>query len=275
VQAVFPPAGADSDDIGVAAGDWKGLPLVDGTYKVGAWANRDFSVAPLGTLAASVKAWNDLTTDATTYRMISPPATSTFQFGAATQTVTRDVIAPGACDRCHGDLQAHGFGRRGYETCELCHTIPGYEDGQKSRFAPWYTGFTPDVAMDFRSLLHKLHMGKEQAQGSSYQVIGVFLGVPYPVTYEQIGFPASPGGAMQCLSCHKDNSAWKLPVARTHPAAASTPTKTWSVACGSCHDSSLAKAHITTQSTLGGVEACAVCHSPGDELSVERAHRAR
>jgi hypothetical protein len=40
------------------------------------------------------------------------------------------------------------------------------------------SGFTPDVAMDFRSLLHKLHMGKEQAQGSSYQVIGVFLGVP-------------------------------------------------------------------------------------------------
>ncbi|HEY5948184.1 MAG TPA: hypothetical protein VIV40_21960, partial [Kofleriaceae bacterium] len=128
LQALFPPAGADSDDIGVSEGDWKGLPLVDGTYKVGAWANRDFSVMPLGTLAPSVKAWNDIATDFTTYRMMSPPATRTFQFGAATQTVTRDVIASGACDRCHGDLQAHGFGRRGYETCELCHTIAGYED---------------------------------------------------------------------------------------------------------------------------------------------------
>lgn len=37
----------------------------------------------------------------------------------------------------------------------------------------------------------------------------------------------------------------------------------------------LATAHIATQSTPSGVEACAVCHSPGDELSVERVHRVR
>lgn len=274
LQALFPPAGADSDDVGISAGDWKGLPLLDGTYKVGAWANRDFSVMPLRVLAPTVKAWNDLTTDLTTYRMISPPATRTFQFGAATETVTRDIIASGACDQCHGDLQAHGFGRRGYETCELCHTIPGYEDGQKARFATWYTGFTPNVSMDFRSLLHKVHMGQAQAQASSYEVNGVFLGVPYPVTYEEVRFPASPGGPMQCLSCHKDNLAWKIPADRTHPAAGST-TRAWSVACGSCHDSSLATIHISTQSTASGAEACATCHGPGDALSVERVHRAR
>jgi OmcA/MtrC family decaheme c-type cytochrome len=273
LQAVFPPAGADSDDVGVAEGDWKGLPLVDGTYKVGAWANRDFSVLPLHTLAPSVKAWNDIATDLTTYRMISPPATKTFQFGAATQTVLREVIADGACDRCHGDLQAHGFGRRGYETCELCHLIPGYEDGQKSRFATWYTGFTPNTSMDFRSLLHKVHMGRE-AQGSTYEVIGVFLGVPYPVTYEQVGFPAMPGGPMKCLSCHEDNSAWRSPVARTHQAAGSA-TRAWAVACGSCHDTVPVAAHMYTQTTSTGQEACAVCHGPADELSVERVHRAR
>jgi hypothetical protein len=275
LQAVFPPAGADSDDIGAGEGDWKGLPLLDGTYKVGAWANRDFSVHPLGSLSPSVKIWNDLTTDLTTYRMISPPATRTFLFGAATQPVLRDVIAGGACDGCHGDLQAHGFGRRGYETCELCHTIPGYEDGQKARFAPWYTGATPGVSMDFRSLLHKVHMGKQLAQASSYEVIGVFLGVPYPVTYDQVGFPSMPGGPMQCTSCHQDNTAWRMPAPRVHPAAPMSQTRSWSVACGSCHDAPLAAAHIATQSTPSGAESCAVCHGPGDELSVERAHRAR
>jgi hypothetical protein len=275
LQAVFPPAGADSDDIGVWQGDWKGLALVDGTYKVGAWANRDFSVSPLGTLSSSVRLWNDIATDLTTYRMISPPATRTFQFGNATQTVTRQVIAAGACDRCHGDLQAHGFGRRGYETCELCHTIPGYEDGQKARFASWYTGFTPNVSTDFRSLLHKIHRGKEQAQGASYEVIGVFLGVPYPVTYENVGFPGMPGGVSQCTSCHVDNTAWKIPAARTHPAAASTPTKVWGLACGSCHDSALETAHIETQTANTGIESCMVCHNTNSALSVERAHLVR
>lgn len=275
LQAVFPPAGADSDDIGVSEGDWKGLPLVDGTYKVGAWANRDFSVTPLGTLAPSVKAWNDITTDHTTYRMISPPATRTFQFGAATQTVTRDVIDSDSCNNCHGDLQAHGFGRRGYETCELCHTIAGFEDGQKARFASWYTGFTPGVSMDFRSLLHKVHMGKDLSQPDNYEVIGVFLGVPYPVSYAQVGFPSMPSGPMDCRSCHADNTSWQAPADRTHPDAPNTPTKTWTVACNSCHDSPAATAHIATQSTASGFEGCALCHGPNDELSVARAHLVR
>jgi hypothetical protein len=117
-------------------------------------------------------------------------------------------------------------------------------------------------------------MGKELAQGPSYEVIGVFLGVPYPVTYQNVGFPAA-GGPRQCLSCHEDNAAWRSPADRTHPAAPLTPTRTWTVACGSCHDSTLASAHMATQSTPNGAESCAVCHGPGDELSVERAHRVR
>ena len=230
---------------------------------------------PLGTLSASVKAWNDIATDLTTYRMISPPATRTFLFGAATTTVDRDLIADGACDSCHGDLQAHGFGRRGYETCALCHTIPGYEDGQKSRFSTWYTGFTPNVSMEFRTLLHKVHMGKELTQGSAYEVIGVFLGVPYPVKYDQVGFPNMPGGVSQCLSCHKDNTAWQVPAERNHPAAPGTPTKTWTAACASCHDAPSEAAHIATQTAANGVETCVLCHSPNDEHSVKRSHLVR
>jgi hypothetical protein len=272
IQALFPPAGADSDDIGVSAGDWKGLPLLDGTYKVGAWANRDFSVQTNGTLSPSVKAWNDITTDLTTYRMISPPATMDFLYGGATEIVTRDAIDPDSCNTCHRDLQAHGFGRRGYETCENCHSISGFEDGQKSRFSSWYTGYTPGVSTEFRSLLHKVHMGKELANGSDYEVIGVFLGVPYPVTYEEVGFPRL-GGAAACTSCHADASdAWREPPQRIHPSATGTPARSWAAACGSCHDSTLAQIHIETQTTSSGVEACQVCHGMNDELSVESVH---
>ncbi len=275
LQAIYPPPAADSDDIGVSQGDWKGLPLLDGTYQVGAWANRDFSVHPLHTLSSTVRAWNDLTTDLTTYRMISPPATRPFLFGAATQIVRRDSIKPEACNSCHGDVQAHGFGRRGYETCENCHSISGLEDGQKARFASWYTGFTPKVSMEFRTLLHKVHMGKELAQGPAYEVIGVFLGVPYPVTYEEVGFPRQPGGVKACVSCHDEAStAWKLPPERVHPAAPSKPAMSWTAVCSSCHDSVPATVHIMTQSFMGR-EACATCHCLDDELSVERVHLVR
>ena len=104
VEAVFHAATGDSDDIGVDRGDWKGLPFVEGTYTVGAWANRDFTVRPDGTLAPTTKAWNDITTENTTYRMISPPATRHFLFGAATWLEPRSVSMSARCDSCHGDL---------------------------------------------------------------------------------------------------------------------------------------------------------------------------
>jgi hypothetical protein len=269
LQALFPPAGADTDDIGVQNGDWKGLPLLDGTYQVGAWANRDFSVQPLGTLAPTVKAWNDIGTDYTTYRMMAPPATFKFLYGGATTVVSRNIVDPDSCNNCHGDLASHGFGRRGYETCENCHSIPGYEDGQKARFATWYTGYTPGVSTEFRSLIHKAHMGKDLS--SSYQVIGVFLGVPYPVSYDEVEFPR-PGGAANCQSCHVAGStAWQEPVARNHPAS-SMRTRSWSIACGSCHDSELDGVHMDTQTTASGFESCRVCHGTDDDLSVAKVH---
>jgi hypothetical protein len=269
LQPLFPPAGADSDDIGASSGDWKGLPLLDGTYQIGAWANRDFSVTPLGLLSPTVKAWNDIGTDLTTYRMMAPPATRKFLYGAATTVVSRDIVDPDSCNTCHGDLASHGFGRRGYETCENCHTIAGYEDGPKARFATWYTGYTPGVSTEFRSLIHKAHMGKDLSQ--VYQVIGVFLGVPYPVEYSEVKFPR-PGAAANCQSCHvADSTGWQVPAARNHPAS-TVQTRSWGIACGSCHDSALAGAHIATQTAPNGLETCGTCHGTEDDASVAKVH---
>ena len=125
--------------------------------------------------------------------------------------------------------------------------------------------------MDFKSLLHKVHMGKELTQQT--EVIGVFLGVPYPVSYNNVGYPVMPGGVVHCTSCHEDNLAWKAPTERNHPASPQARTKVWSVACKSCHDSSTAEAHIELNATATGAEACGTCHNPDDELSVERVHR--
>jgi hypothetical protein len=258
LQAVYVDAPADSEEIGQSWGDWKGLPFLDGTYTVGMWVNRDFSVAGYG--------------ETTSYRMISPPAGISFLYGDATTITPRQVIEDGeSCNKCHGDLQAHGNGRRGFETCIHCHAVSGLEDGPKYSFSSWYVGPTPGATMDFRTLLHRVHMGEELSKGSSYVVNGVFLGVPYPVRYDEVVFPAT-GGAASCATCH-GNDTWHAPADRAHPSAASL-TRTWRGACGSCHDSDAAAAHFDVQ-TPGGMESCEICHGAGREEDVAKVHETR
>ena len=272
LQAVYTPATGESEDIGAAEGDWTGLPIVDGTYTVGMWSNIDFTVTPVG-VKTTAGAWNNLATDNTTYRSMAPPATRTFLLGNATVVAPRDVIDRESCDRCHGEIAAHGFGRRGWDTCILCHASPGAEDAPLYQYGSWYVGATPRVTMDFRELLHKIHMGHELANASSYAANGVFLGTPYPVGYGDIAFPAMPGGAMACESCHGAGSkSWIEPAGRDHPVTSIARTKEWTAACASCHDSTAAIAHMGAQ-TSNGEEACSVCHGPGKEWSVELKHK--
>lgn len=275
-QNVYPAAAADSEEIDLTWGDWKGLGLVSGTYTVGVWANKDFTVTPLGVITTTEA--DPTLSDNTTYRSISPPATSQFLYGTATKLAgPRKVIDDyEACNRCHGDLQAHGFGRRGLETCLLCHTLPGTEDGPKNNFNAWYVGATPGVTMDFRTLLHKVHMGAHLDQPSKYVVNGVFLGIPYPVSYEG-AFPIWPGEAAACTVCHGEkNKAWPAPADRNHPTQqGAMPTRTWRAVCGSCHNGSQAQAHIESQTVQIWGESCATCHGAGAEYDVQVVHKRR
>ena len=271
-QNLFPAPIADSDEVDETWGDWKGLPLLDGTYTVAMWANRDFTVTPAGTLTTT-QAWNVWTNDNTTYRMMAKPAQKNFLFGGATTVQPRAVISSGDnCNVCHTDVAAHGFGRRGLDTCLVCHNAPGLEDGPKYTYASWYVRPTPGATMDFRTLAHRVHAGKELSR--PYEVNGVFLGVPYPVTYDTVGFPSFKGGVSECTKCHgATNTAWKEPAPRSHPLAP-TPVRTWAAVCSSCHDSAAAETHFFVQS-YNGSESCAVCHGPGKEFSVELSHKVR
>ena len=273
LQDLYAPATGDSEDIGPTWGDWTGIPLVDGTYTVGAWAHKDFTVTPLRQLTAT-GSYSDLFTDNTTYRMISPPASARFLFGAATELETRDIISSGdSCNACHGDLQAHGNGRRGFDTCILCHASPGMEDAPLYSFNGWYIDPTPAATMDFRTLLHKIHMGKDLANASTYEVNGIFLGVAYPASFEDVGFPSLPGGTRECANCHgASNDAWHEPAERVHPTEGS-PVRHWAAVCAACHDSTEAQAHIELQTTDTGMETCGLCHGEGDEWNVELVHK--
>ncbi len=271
-QNIFPAPMADSDEVDESWGDWKGLPLLDGTYTVAMWANRDFTVTPAGTVTTT-QAWNVWTNDNTTYRMMAKPAQKNFLFGGATTLQPRAVISSGdTCNTCHTDLAAHGFGRRGLDTCLVCHNVPGVEDAPKYNYSAWYVGPTPGATMDFRTVLHRVHAGKELTR--PYEVNGVFLATPYPVTYDTIGFPSFKGGVSECTKCHgATNTAWKEPAPRSHPLA-TVPVRTWAATCSSCHDSAAAQTHFFVQS-YAGQESCSVCHGPGKEFSVELSHKVR
>ncbi len=267
-QAYAPEPVADAPELDASWGDWKGLPFLDGTYTVGFWVNRDFSVA-LNVPPQPV--------ETTSYRMISPPASGLLSFGAtspATPVARPELVESASCNRCHGDLTFHGNGRRGLGTCLMCHTVSGMEDGPKYSFSAWPQAHpTPGVSMDFRQLLHKIHMGKELSQ--PYEAVGVFLGVPYPATVADIGFPAWPGEAGQCRACHGEGSTtWHAPSARAHPGA-SEAVRVWRGTCSACHDSTPAVAHMDAQTGVGGVETCTLCHGAGKDWDVAKVHPPR
>ena len=257
VPSEFPGTFGDSPDLDQSWGDWIGLAIPAGTYNFGIWGARTFSVT--------------VGSDTTSYTEGSMPEVTQLLFGDATEveTVTR-IDSTDGCYRCHNDIQFHGGSRRGYETCTLCHTLAGAEDAATYVYP---TGeASTGVTIDFRTMLHKIHHGKELSAGANYLVAG-FGGTGH--SYEAVGFPVLPGGTVQCTVCHgTDNTAWLEPAERTH-ASETLPVRSWRATCGACHDSNAAAAHIDVNTSPSGAESCAICHGQGRELDVRTVHRTR
>ena len=176
-------------------------------------------------------------------------------------TPRRAIIDVGLCNDCHGRFllsnQKHS-GLRGAnnpEACMGCHTTE-YAGGNGSR--------------DIGLLVHSIHASD-------------FRETPYGgYTAEKLQYP---GDISNCESCHVDK-AYTLPLSLIRE-----PLKTTSSAyssalgsvCSSCHDSALAKSHMTS---AGGaifdvdfdtanavVETCDVCHATGKSADVEVVHK--
>ncbi|MHC4922084.1 MAG: multiheme c-type cytochrome, partial [Planctomycetota bacterium] len=263
MPAAYPGTLNESPGLGQDWSDWLGLSTLSGTYTLGIWGRRTFTVS--------------VSTEDTSYNDASPPATIDFLVGDATTIVPNTRISSSSnCYLCHDDIQFHGGGRRGYETCLVCHGSGGTED--RPRYVAANAPATADVTIDFRTMLHKIHQGKDLDKALTYNVVGFGTGYPDNFSnhmYDGVGFPVMPGGTKQCTYCHgASNTAWVKPAARVHPAE-TTASRVWRAPCGSCHDSDEATAHINIYTPMG-VEACADCHDPGKPLvSVEQVHKAR
>jgi hypothetical protein len=265
MPAVYPAPFNDSPDLGEDYGEWKGRPVVAGTYTFDFWGYVDRVVNAYG--------------ETNSYRGTATGGTADFLVGDATTLDPYDVISEAEnCYACHNDLWFHGGGRRGFTTCIVCHGDAGAED--RAKYVAFNAPETKFVSIAFREMLHKIHRGKDLPDADAYTVVGfgsaaASTGDNFTAyTYEEIGFPAWPGGVRQCVKCH-GNDAWHEPSDRTYPQPGSTPARVWRVVCGSCHDSLGAHAHMDTNTSVQGVEGCVFCHGPGEIRDVAKVHPPR
>lgn len=202
---------------------------------------------------------------------------------APDQAPRRAIVAIEKCQTCHETLSLHGNNRVNHiETCVGCHN-PAATDVRRRPVGATVDGLA-EQSVDFRSMIHKIHMGA-QLYADQYVVYG-FGNVPHD--FGKVHYPRPP---QDCLSCHIEGT-YGLPLvdgalATTKSSGASLTdllddlrVSPSSVACGGCHDSPRAEAHMRLarpfwSDAIFGTEAddCGICHGPGKFMDVENVHR--
>lgn len=155
---------------------------------------------------------------------------------------SRKIVAQETCNSCHGDLAIHGGSRKDVDLCVTCHN-PGSTDANSER------------TVDFRVMIHKIHMGEELPSvvgGGEYTIWG-FRDSAHD--YSDVGFPQSPEN---CLTCHDPDNA-------DTPDAANVVNNPSIEACGACHDDvnfSTGDGHTGRNIAATNAE-CSTCHRDG------------
>jgi|CZKS01.1.fsa_nt_gi OmcA/MtrC family decaheme c-type cytochrome len=173
----------------------------------------------------------------------------------------RTVVSLQNCNSCHSTLSVHGGNRNQIEMCVLCHN-PNATD---SSMRP--ASKNPPQAIDFRTMVHKIHTGKNLT--SDYTIYG------YQGSVNNFNIVTFPGDRRDCATCHVNGSE-ELPLSPnllpvTTPRDYLTTTPPATAACLSCHTLKSTAAHALSNITALG-ESCEACHGPNAEFSVDRVH---
>lgn len=174
----------DTATFGALDGELTGQALLAGTYTVGMYFG-----------------WN-YTLDGEAKRDAGD-AVADFVFGSPGAIDHREVVMQGNCNQCHEELQFHGGLRRNVTLCLLCHTA-----GSEDRNNPNVAGGTPDVTVNFKVMIHKIHMGEHlpsvlgmstnpdgsrnyAATPEPYQIVGFGDGI---TDFSHVAYPVWPNG---------------------------------------------------------------------------------
>lgn len=248
--------------------------------------------ASTGTYAFGFEGYMQASATAPRYAAKNPVA-----FAAVTDPAPvprRTVVDDQLCSNCHYQLSAHGGQRNDAQYCLLCHNPNKVNDQRVSRFEGQSV---VAQSVDLSVMVHRIHMGEELTQQP--YILG---GFPAPSAANPAGTPIDfgevryPGDRKACWACHAGPS-YTLPLAQgllppktqllqcmEDPAAdanaycdnrvvaSETPMWPEAAACTGCHDAPHVIAHVQTNTTMTGLEACATCHGAGAEYDVNRVH---
>jgi OmcA/MtrC family decaheme c-type cytochrome len=205
-----------------------------------------------GTWAFSIEARRDVTL---TYPppeggTVREAAFNVVHYAAVTGALEprRGVVQAANCNTCHDRLAFNGGQRLNPDECVMCHNPNFTNDAD------------PADSLDFKLMIHRLHRGEDLTQ-------------PY-LDANHLRFP---GDLRDCTSCHIADT-WNIPenappgrLDTQAPSDWYTPLKPTAAACLGCHDSQSAAAHAFVMTAPFG-EACAACHGPNAEFSVDKVH---
>jgi hypothetical protein len=197
----------DDPTLDDSSGDWRGKPLVDGTYTFGLWGYHsiEYRSGPLGAYE-----WQS-------YRGDTTPATTDFLYGATATTLTpySKIDDPTNCDGCHIHLSFHGGTREGAETCLMCHATQGSGVSMRTLAHEWH-GDTLPVMPNGAGACNTCHgsTSVEQPPSRNHPTAQVL--------------PSRDWGNA-CEGCHSS------PAASAHIDTMTSPSSGYE-ACPTCHD---------------------------------------
>lgn len=196
------------------------------------------------------------------------------------------------CDRCHGELRAHGNLRRNPDYCVLCHAADATDWAQRPKGPDGNTDLAATIdGIEERSirlprLIHRIHTGDDLVLTRPFIVYGFGSSAN---RFDDVRFP---GNRADCTTCHLPDRfiieaipTSALPTTANESATIlhkATPvhqpgepvTPVIQSTCLACHDTAAAMAHATLETTGTGLEACSVCHGEQREEAVRTVHLA-
>jgi len=162
---------------------------------------------------------------------------------ASSDAEQRELVSIDNCNECHGKLAFHGGNRVDTRFCVVCHTdqrkygyasvastagkFPALRETATVNATTGITSFSyapetrvadGEVAGDFTTMIHKIHMGKDLVK-ENYNYANV--------AFNNKGYSMLDGGQRMCSKCHDSTKAAQAENWKARPSR---------LACGACHD---------------------------------------